>query len=251
MALVKWKRRPPSFRRAILVVLVCVAVGVVATIMLSWGAAVRITANATGDVAERRLHWGYVAQRTTSGARVYHLRHYYWPPGSTTIRMSSRVWSDDSIDAPAWLDLTKPSDKLIAYHGEVIVDPNIDVVENRSIVACGWPMLALWGDTAHSVGVVDHLMRDPNPHPRPVRELGPSGGIALSRTSTGEQIVLPTRPIMGGILVNTMVFAAPLWLIVGGPFAFREAWRARLRRKCGESGGDGATDDRNAQRSTQ
>ena len=89
--------------------------------------------------------------------------------------------------------------------------------------ARGWPALTLWYESETPDGWM------------------PTGGIAGGIKLLGfwEHEVrfpkaLPIRPIWPGLAVNTLFYAAVLWLLIPGPFALRRFIRVRrgLCPKC-------------------
>jgi hypothetical protein len=99
--------------------------------------------------------------------------------------------------------------------------------------ARGWPMLAL---ACQSVGV-----HEPSNGGwiEPATQGGIMTGLPPFAFSTGGGLdrVLPFRPIWPGFAINTVLYAAALWLLFAGPFALRR-WRRIKRGLCPKCGYD-------------
>ena len=125
-------------------------------------------------------------------------------------------------------------------------DPKLN--ENRKFEfwaaeARGWPLLILWSKTA-----IWYKALDGTRHHLPTESgielsLSPfKGGMAIIPK------VLPLRPIWPGFAINTIFYAAILWLLSLGPFTARRMIRRKrghcikcgydLRGNSGDSGGD-------------
>ncbi len=70
----------------------------------------------------------------------------------------------------------------------------------------------------------------------------PGGSFTSIRLSSSRRYPLPLRPIWLSFAINTLFYAAVLWLLIGGPFALRRFIRVRCGRcpKCGYPVGDSA-----------
>jgi hypothetical protein len=93
----------------------------------------------------------------------------------------------------------------------------------------GWPLRAL---ECERHGAVDIRASDRFGYivQHPTRDQRARGGIELSSTSTMLWRPLPYRPIMPGFAINTIFYAAIVWLL----FAVPGAVRRRVRRKRGQ-----------------
>jgi hypothetical protein len=94
--------------------------------------------------------------------------------------------------------------------------------ERRLLVARGWPLRSLWLE--HGFHTKDGRVRY-----RPV-----SGAIDLSDSQLAKMLApqpsvahLPVRLIWSGSVINTLSFAAILWLLIVGPFVLRRFLRRR------------------------
>lgn len=134
--------------------------------------------------------------------------------GSVSLRASriSNIASVPSELLPAWSAFRKPPEKP---------NPKWVVFED----ARGWPMRALSCQQR--------------------RFSGPSGYVVLDGLDLGRRpsfrapprIALPLRPLWAGFTVNTVFYAALLWLPVGGRLALRRFFR-RKRGLCINCGYD-------------
>jgi hypothetical protein len=119
-----------------------------------------------------------------------------------------RDWSPVPRDTP---------DRVLRSHSAKLV------WERHVLDARGWPMLSLlsWQRLTEASRYVDVIGI----------EIGQMG----SRLVAGQSGFLPTRPIWPGFAINTVFYAAVLWMLFAAPFALRK-WR-RIRRglcpKCG------------------
>ena len=129
---------------------------------------------------------------------------------------------------PTWANCLRPESPLHGNHHKRIAE------------ARGWPFLAMW-----AVFATDY---DTNiPWPSVAREQviwGVKLPVARSGDHLGRrsQLVLPLAPISTGFAVNTLFYAAILWLLIPGPFALRRFIRVRrsLCPKCAYPMGESA-----------
>ena len=103
--------------------------------------------------------------------------------------------------APSWARLRTP--------------PDTDF-EVRSVQAFGWPVVSLWSDYDGSHPFKPQLL-----HGLRVTFLPPDGGFPQA---------VPLNPAWPGFAVNTVFYAAVLWLLIPGPFALRRFIRVRRGR---------------------
>ncbi len=78
------------------------------------------------------------------------------------------------------------------------------------VICAGWPFLSLQGE------------RHFEPQPVTYRFAW-----LVQESSVGEWTFIPLRPIWSGFAVNTLFYAAMLWLVIPGPFALRLLIRRR------------------------
>ncbi len=114
-------------------------------------------------------------------------------------------------------------DQLLPWQSDSTAQ--LDEIGYWTVDARGWPQLSLWCVWATNVG-----------RPRPAE-----GGIQLPERWVMEhdrqwlrRTTLPYRPIWSGFAINTIFYAALLWLLIPGPFALRRLLRVRrgLCPKC-------------------
>jgi hypothetical protein len=116
------------------------------------------------------------------------------------------IWRDQSTAAPLNLLYAPP-----------FRSPPGSWTEGRTAHLWGWPLAALWDAN-------ESIRPRTTPGPR-VRDLSP--------VSIGDH-ALPCRVLWPGFVVNTIFYAAILWLLIPGPFALRRLIRRRrgLCPKC-------------------
>ncbi len=104
------------------------------------------------------------------------------------------------------------------------------LLEYCLVVTAGWPLncgLYEWSFPVGGVGPIEgglDLGLEPWPAP------SPGGGFAWPKA-------LPLRPMWPGFAINTLFYAAILWLVIPGPFALRRLIRRR-RGLCAACGYD-------------
>ncbi|MCH8316684.1 MAG: hypothetical protein IIA64_11990 [Planctomycetes bacterium] len=124
----------------------------------------------------------------------------------------------------AWL----PSWALCRSETPAVVNPPHSgaLVEH----ATGWPLLALHSRYRWTIGTNPRWMDR-------VDLIGPGIVVSTSRQYrvAGLPFVLPLRPIWLGFAINTIFYAALLWLLTLGPFTARRMIRRKRGRclKCG------------------
>ena len=121
---------------------------------------------------------------------------------------------------PSWSDLAAPSNDFL---GMVARAPDSLVLERRWVHALGWPARSLWshwykldpGDTPPTYGSGGYIL-----------ELEPWEGFVPR--------ALPVRPIWPGFAINTLFYAAIVWMPFA-PFVLRRHIRRKRGRclKCG------------------
>ncbi len=126
--------------------------------------------------------------------------------------------------------------RLDTYQGHALEDRNGEHWATEqfviNITSVGWPCYVLqseiWYDRVvnDAAGVGDHFRFDGQPPQTPWRR-----GISLPSARFGFGLqswkTLPVRPIWPGFAVNTLFYAAVLWLLIRGPFALRRFIRMR------------------------
>ncbi|MDY7107705.1 MAG: hypothetical protein SYC29_03620 [Planctomycetota bacterium] len=124
----------------------------------------------------------------------------------------NEVPADDEEDRPGWsITATRPTDRDVAQR--------VAIEE----YARGWPMLShycRWSCTRNSPYVLERGLWVP--------------GLAKRRCGN-EGRVVPLAVIWPGFVVNTLFYAAVLWLLIPGPFVLRRMIRRKHGRcpKCG------------------
>ena len=206
--------------------------GAIVNVAVAWGCAVWVDPTKGED----EIGFRSSGQHTWEFVRTV-------APG-TTLLWSTRGWRKEPLGipdhgpapegfVPSWTDLGVATSEFID-----IVDRSPDslVLERRWLHCFGWPRRSLWSHW--------HRIDDPG-EPAPVYT---SGGYVLSLEPWMNFIprALPARPIWSGFTINTIFYAALLWLLAFGPLAARRFIRHKRGRciKCGydlrgTSGGGG------------
>lgn len=203
---------PGVLRRAILPI----ALGCLTTLALAWLLA--------AGIARGRPVWSS-AQRTFDFApgRVFTASRGQWT-GNLSLHIID-AWSDQAPAYAEWFDpLLPPWAHPVLIRPHPPPPPQTRVL--RSVVASGWPFLALW---SASEATADALARGP---------LHVTAGIMVSdswtgfgsRSPTDPPVLLPTRPLWPNFLLDATIFAAAWSLILFSPPALRRARRRRAGR---------------------
>jgi hypothetical protein len=182
--------------------LVFVALGAIVNLLVAWGLAA-----CTSDYATRH-GWAQVGGSQWSGGAGQSVGGYWfqsnWNKYGRTGAYGEKYdqivpnWSPVSDDPPDWFREVGSSAR-----------------EDHLVDAHGWPCLAFlgWIRWRHFGNVIEDRLAGFEP--------GIAAGMVRTRT------VLPTRPIWPGFAVNTLFYAAILWLLMFGQFAMRRAIRMR------------------------
>ncbi len=190
-------------KRRLLIIAICLLLGVIVNVAVAWGCA------AWADL-DTEPSSGTSEDGTTMigrwSSKFGTLIHYHI---SRTATYRHPLFESPRMDevSPYWLRF--PS---AAYESGLIDN------EDRITDARGWPALTMWSE----------YVWPPYGPPVPVK-----GGLRLtsphSVTNFGPQLprALPLRPIWPGFAVNTLFYAAILWLLMSGPFALRRFIRVK------------------------
>ncbi len=189
--------------------------GALANVAVAWGSSVLIGfTETTSDIRAYRSStvgtWNVETYHRFSAFRVELLR-----AGEST---------------PNYLEGPLPEDLVPTWIG---YDP--ELYENRSVElwvaeARGWPLLVLWSKRLvwfQDLDGTDHDMFTEGAIELPLSPFsGPRGPMTKA---------LPLRPIWPGFAINTIFYAAILWLLTLGPFTVRRMIRRKrgLCIKCG------------------
>lgn len=205
-------------KRHLLIIAICLLLGAAVNVAVAWGCALWLRPNSSTVEKARNVD----EQRVWFVAR--------WARAPTELWFSRRSVTQDTGSTgqdglhpqdllPSWSPLREPLETF-----RIGSTP----VEERLVLAHGWPRPALWVE----------LRRDPvSAFPR----LEAVGGIRTPWNWSGgslEPVVLPKtlpwRPVWSGLLINTVLFAAIMWLIgralIGGRHLIRR--RRGLCPKC-------------------
>ncbi len=193
-------------KRPLLTITVFLLLGVVVNVAVAWGCALWVDAECAGRENS--------ASRYTDTERI-HIS--VWRRTGALVIVTDRVraaYGFSRVDGapesllPPWSGL---STARAAYESGT-ADEEFRVADAR-----GWPMLALWTETEGQPGRSDWRIR---------------GGFTTSLgvpTRFPSFSILPFRPLWPGFAINTVFYAAILWLLICGPSALRRF----IRRKRG------------------
>ncbi len=218
-------------KRRLLIIAIFLVLGAAVNVAVAWGCAVWIEIADVGNVT-----WSRVSQQSESDAFEWQYS-IYRRRGATKIRLSlvmlEKGQRDEAGPVPATLPAGVPRwhrgwprESQVSWEGSEYP---------RTHEARGWPLLSMWSEYfTHGNQTIEELRS--NPGSLTYTTL-PYRGIALkTRTRQGLPIerVLPLGMIWPGFAVNTLLYAAGLWLLVPGPFVLRRFLRERrgLCPKC-------------------
>ncbi len=211
-------------KRPLLIIAICLLLGAVVNVAVAWGCAAwadvgtDYTEGISEDGTASLLRWS-----SNIGTLIYFERNRT-ATLNRTMRGSRRM---DEL-SPYWLHLDVPS---AAYQSGRISG------ENSFTDARGWPALTMWSEYEWPMSWSEYEW--------PASGIVVNGGLPLSsRHSVGQLYfypppprALPLRPIWPGFTINTILYAAILWLVIPGPFALRRIIR-RKRGLCVSCGYD-------------
>ncbi len=177
-----------------------------------------------------KRYQGFGSQRVS----VFHSYLYDVVPKETTISLEDIIprWSRGFLYIPKWNNReSKVSTDNAVFERDVLT--HTAIIDSR-----GWPSLSLWG-----------VLRVPNVSPtiydsdgKPIPLFEKRFWIFTLKTSTPpvfftDYRCLPLRPIWPGFAINTIFYAAILWLLTLGPLTARRMIR-RKRGHCIKCGYD-------------
>ncbi len=193
-------RRP--MKRPLLIIAICLLLGAVANILLAWYCQRRAFALVDGPAGP---FWAIMPGRTENfdpHDLWRSMRHEDWPQQPTETGVTRHI------------GLTV----LSASAGDPREPPWYVVHECRS----GWPFRALRVRETFQITPLQHSITGILPSSS---DLAPFKGLGSG---------FPVHPIIHGFLLNTLLYAALLWLLMYGPFVLRRFLRLRrgLCPKC-------------------
>jgi len=214
-----------AMRRRIYMVAIFLLAGAVVNVAVAWGCAILIQLMEPGRGALPRVEaslrerepdgsW-YFWEILRSKDRGVLLYHSFWDARSEDIiyyDVSTELRPDEL--APSWASLRTP--------------PDTDY-EVRWVHGLGWPVVSMWRD----YGLVSGGTRYELLHGLGLTFLPPD--VSLPRA-------VPLHPIWPGFVINTIFYAAVVWLLIPGPFVLRRFIRVKRGRcvKCGYPSGESA-----------
>jgi hypothetical protein len=205
-------------RRIAITAVICLLIGMVVTVLISWLLAVTVDVYATraDDALTPRGEWHWSVHRHAGigSTRIESMWRHQEHPGRTIV-------SADTL-APRWAGIDKPPQERGIIH------------LNRLIDARGWPWLAFSSDVRRVIVseprtvTTDELVngiRVPVAEWNILRWAGspPSPSFMSPR-------VLPLRPIWRGFMLNSLLYGGLIWLAFFG----RPMWTQARRRRRGQ-----------------
>ncbi len=126
-------------------------------------------------------------------------------------------------------DLGQPPAKLWPYWCDGTFESKVETKladgESRVVDARGFPLLCLWSERLRWMPGTGMVLAEEVLGGQPIRTPSrPPGVFAFVEDAR----VLPLRPIWPGFAINTVFYAAILWLVFAAPFALRR--RLRVKR---------------------
>ncbi|MCH8166084.1 MAG: hypothetical protein IH889_10795 [Planctomycetes bacterium] len=197
-------------RRRLVTLVILLLLGAVVNVGMAWGCAIGVDVRGGEekiglfehqDVSEHEEWWAFMRYSRPGAAYVFSWR--------MRAEWDASGHSPDEV-VPNWSGFKTPTRE----YESMLRDGEICLADGR-----GWPMLALWS-------VWLDAGRPQQAKPPRVKH-----GIVTSLPWWGDYAprILPLRPIWPGFAINTIFYAAILWLPIRGPFALRR----HIRRKRG------------------
>ena len=214
----------------------CLALGAFTTIGIAWGLTLAIpfypssirswpAPGATYTIAPGPV----MPERACRALNVGHL-HVFGSDQYTSMAAFFTGWppapeqptsTPSSIYVPSW------SREALYIPPQPEQGPDNDALY-RAVRCAGWPLRSLW----HEI--------------EPAAPRGAAGGALVVQVpgwlnrradSSGDPAMLPLRPIWPGLALDSLLFAAAWWLLLGGITATRRALRSRRNQcpRCGYS----------------
>ena len=189
-------------KRPLLIIAICILLGAIVNVAVAWGLVFRAN---------------FIFKHSYGIAIV--LPTLDWPSNDE----AARLWEAEIGLPPEALSVavaTNPGITLVEFsHGDVVRG----MASIRHVVMQGgWPMRAMRGEMDYA-------------GPTRLRDMAVAPAFLARRTGAGAGLpLLPLRPIWPGFALNTIFYAALLWLLIPGPFALRRFQRVRrgLCPKC-------------------
>ena len=205
-------------RRRLITIAIFLLAGAVVNVGVAWGCAILIRLSRSGPAPKRYLEATLLELEPDGGWRFWAIerieqpavvRYYsYWDTRSGLVECHEVEPSTElgpSELAPSWGGLGEP--------------PATDY-EIRWAHAYGWPFLSAWRDyVPFGDGYRMKLA-----HGLELTFLAPDGGFPRA---------IPLRPVWPGFAVNTLFYAALLWLLIPGPFVLWRFIRRLIRQRRG------------------
>jgi hypothetical protein len=226
-------------KRWLITIVICLVAGATLDVAVAWGCATWAPTHPEPLPEDRAALEGWLTRNFSDwGARTRRRTAM----GLGLVKSATETWTEHTA-AP-------PSDEYL--HG---IESRSDLqVEHR----CGWPLATLKGSVRWSVVkcvLTSHYLGEATT--RSITTSDPPQFQALVRlpssrrpdplppaiTVADANRYLPFKPIWGGFAVNTLLYAASLWLLLHGPLALCRLirWRRGLCPRCAYPMGESAT----------
>jgi hypothetical protein len=204
-------------RRRLLIIAIFLLAGAVVNVAVAWGCALTINPFYGTEDSEsvrdnaKNLEL-FVARWSRPGTTAVACVRDSWP-------FSFRAENEDPMALlDKWTGFREPTHEF---------ESGATKIEQRFAHGCGWPKLSFWCETQLDVvnrelyiGPTEGGLETGLPPLESSRARGASHRRKAPR-------VLPLRLIWPGVIVNTMFYAAILWLLICGPFVIRRYARQR------------------------
>ena len=220
-------------KRRLLTAAIFLLAGAVVNVVVAWGCAVLVgidlnTLDRSTALWNEDGYWHVLEYRELGAAWIISSRQHLSRLNYDRIERDG----DPRIFCPSWTSFQQPTKEYRAQSGHKFS------MVNRLADARGWPMLALWSESA---------MTFLDPRNETVQKRGVRGGVETLFAPWQPRFIdpwskvlfplprsLPLRPIWPGFAINTVFYATLLWLLIGGAFALRRLVRVRrgLCPKC-------------------
>ena len=199
----------------------CLLLGAVVNVGVAWTLAATVRTEGLDD-------WeglGWIACEPSSPYRGWTTMSLV---GLGSSRVVTEAYSRD-VMGTIFPPVSLRPDEVIPFWAAALHKPPLNFAPaetNRKVRvhdARGWPSLALWSSYDATCDPAIQW-----------RILGGANGIWIDRANlvsnreSDEQRLLPLRPIWSGFIINTLFYAALVWLAVPGPLSLR--WLLRARR---------------------
>jgi hypothetical protein len=222
----------------ILLFLLLVSGGAIVNVVVAWGCALQpqLLFDPPAQWTNQRCEAWILAWRgrEATDADLRWLGAYGWEPHPLNawleVTASASIVDWSGREDHVWNECVRATTDWIPPHRNRGPRLGLRVLQVRA----GWPRRCLSGDRwklepADPQAACRYIAAIPLERFAPARLIMPLGEEPVC--------LLPLRPIPSGFAVNTLFYAAILWLLIGGPFVLRRLIR-RQRGRCPKCGYD-------------